>query len=47
MNRYEKDGKYEWIVPLDADQEVSLNAVWEIKSPRGVNWHQTVEGVSG
>lgn len=41
----EKDGKYEWLVPLEAGQEVTLTAVWEVRSSRGVAWHQGVESI--
>lgn len=41
----EKDGKYEWLAPLEAGQEVTLVAEWEVKSARGAKWYEYVARV--
>ena len=39
----EKDGKYEWLAPLEAGQEVTLTAIWEVKASRGAVWYQHLD----
>lgn len=37
----EKDGKYEWVVSLGAEEEVSLEMEYEVKAPQNLEWYES------